>query len=163
VALNFIINGKEYVVPMVTEEPSVVAAASNAAKMARPGGGFFAGNTGSIMIAQVQLVGIPNPDYAKIIIYEHKDEIIRICNEKDPTLIKFGGGVQDIDVRVISSRQGDMVVVHLKVNTLDAMGANAVNTMAEAAAPYLESITGGRVYLRSSLIWRCIVWPAPGS
>jgi len=148
VALNFIINGKEYVIPMVTEEPSVVAAASNAAKMARSGGGFYASNTGSIMIGQIQLVGIQNPAYAKIVIHEHKDEIIRICNEKDPTLIKFGGGVQDVDVRVVPSVQGDMVVVHLKVNTLDAMGANAVNTMAEAVAPYIESITGGRVYLR---------------
>jgi hydroxymethylglutaryl-CoA reductase len=148
VALNFKINGKDYVVPMVSEEPSVVAAASNAAKMARATGGFFASNTGSVMIAQVQVVNVPDPKYAQIKIYENKDKIIALCNEKDPVLVKFGGGMQDLDVRVIDSIIGKMVIVHLKVNTLDAMGANAVNTMAEAVAPYIEELTGGKVYLR---------------
>lgn len=92
VAVNFIINDKEYVIPMVTEEPSVIAAASNAAKTARASGGFFASNTGTVMISQIQLTGIDDPEYAKIIIEEHKDKIIEICNEKDPTLVKFGGG-----------------------------------------------------------------------
>lgn len=148
VALNFKINNKDYVIPMVTEEPSVVAAASNAAKMARESGGFFASNTGSVMIAQVQVINVPDPKYAQIKIYENKDKIIEMCNEKDPVLVKFGGGMQDLDVRVIDSIIGKMVIVHLKVNTLDAMGANAVNTMAEAVAPFIEGLTGGKVYLR---------------
>ncbi|MEY7998902.1 hydroxymethylglutaryl-CoA reductase, degradative [Clostridium sp. Mt-5] len=148
VALNFVVNGKDYVIPMVIEEPSVVAAASNAAKMARETGGFFASNTGSVMIAQIQIIDVADPNYAKMKIYENKDKIIEICNAKDPVLVKFGGGMQDIEVRVIESSAGEMVVVHLKVNTLDAMGANAVNTMAEAVAPFIEEITGGKVYLR---------------
>lgn len=148
VALNFVVNGKDYVIPMVIEEPSVVAAASNAAKMARETGGFFASNTGSVMIAQIQIIDVADPNYAKMKIYENKDKIIEICNAKDPVLVKFGGGVEDIEVRVIESSVGEMVVVHLKVNTLDAMGANAVNTMAEAVAPFIEEITGGKVYLR---------------
>ncbi|WP_446898535.1 hydroxymethylglutaryl-CoA reductase, degradative [Clostridium sp. LBM24168] len=148
IALNFIINGKDYVIPMVTEEPSVVAAASNAAKMARETGGFFASNTGSIMIAQIQIIDIKDPNYVKMKIHENKNKIIKICNDKDPVLVKFGGGVQDVKVRVIQSNVGQMVIVHLEVNTLDAMGANAVNTMAEAVAPFIEKITGGKVYLR---------------
>ncbi|QAT42346.1 hydroxymethylglutaryl-CoA reductase, degradative [Aminipila luticellarii] len=148
VGLNFLINGKDYLIPMVTEEPSVLAAASNAAKMARDNGGFFASNSGSVMIAQVQVLDVPDPNGAKIRIYENKDKIIQICNEKDPVLVEHGGGMQDLDVRIIDSIIGKMVVVHLKVNTLDAMGANAVNTMAEAVAPYIEELTGGTVYLR---------------
>lgn len=148
VGLNFVINGKDYIIPMVSEEPSVVAAASNAAKMARENGGFYTSNTGSVMIAQVQLIDIPDPNFAKIKIYENKNKIIEMCNEKDPTLVKFGGGMEDIEVRIIDTLEGKMVIVHLKVNTLDAMGANAVNTMAEAVAPFLEEITGGKAYLR---------------
>lgn len=148
VALNFTINGKDYIIPMVTEEPSVVAASSNAAKMARENGGFFASNTGSIMIGQIQLMNIEDPNYAKIKIYENKDKIIEICNAKDPVLVKFGGGMEELDVRILDTIVGKMLIVHLKVNTLDAMGANAVNTMAEAAAPYIEEITGGKAYLK---------------
>ena len=148
VAVNFIINNREYVIPMVTEEPSVIAAASNAAKTARAGGGFFASNTGTVMISQIQLTDIDDPEYAKIIIEEHKDRIIEICNEKDPVLVKFGGGVKDVEARIISTKKGVMVIVHLKVNTLDAMGANAVNTMAEAVSPFLEELTGGKACLR---------------
>lgn len=148
VALNFIINGREYVIPMVTEEPSVVAAASNAAKMARPGGGFTTNYTGSVMIAQIQILDVPDPFYAKNLIFENKEKIKTICNEKDPMLVKFGGGVQDVEVRVLDTRIGPMVIVHLLVNTMDAMGANTVNTMAEAVAPFLAEITGGRSELR---------------
>jgi len=148
VALNFMINGKDYIIPMVTEEASVVAAASNAAKLARDSGGFYTNNTGSIMIAQVQVTDILDVDYTRIVIYEHKDEILKICNERDPVLVKYGGGAKDIDVRIINSKDEDFIVVHLKVNTLDAMGANAVNSMAEAVAPFIEKITGGKVYLR---------------
>jgi len=148
VGLNFLINNKDYLIPMVGEEPSVVAAASNAAKMARENGGFYTSSTGSIMISQIQLINVPDPNFAKIKIYESKDKIIEICNEKDPVLVQYGGGMQDIEVRVIDTLVGKMLIVHLKVNTLDAMGGNAVNTMAEAVAPFLEEITGGTAYLR---------------
>lgn len=148
VGINFLINGKDYVVPMVIEEPSVVAAASNMAKLARLNGGFTASNSGSVMIAQIQLVGIADPFNAKIKILEQKDRIMAMCNEKDPVLVKFGGGMVDVEVRVIDSQAGKMVIVHLKVNTLDAMGANAVNTMAEFISPFLEEITGGTACLR---------------
>ncbi|KDE65964.1 3-hydroxy-3-methylglutaryl-coenzyme A reductase [Fusobacterium necrophorum] len=149
VALNFLINGKDYLIPMVSEEASVVAAASNAAKLARNSGGFFTDSTGSIMIAQIQLIDIQDPNYMRMVIYQKKEEIIKLCNEKDPVLVKLGGGVIDVEVRIIEPVHFErMIIVHLKVNTLDAMGANAVNTMAESVAPYLEEITGGKAYLR---------------
>ena len=148
VAINFVINGRDVIIPMVTEEPSVVAACSNAAKMARPSGGFKASSSGNVMIAQIQVLGVAAPFAAKSSILERKDEIIRICNEKDPVLVNFGGGVKDVEVSVIDTMAGPMVIVHLLVDTLDAMGANAVNTMAEAVAPYIEEITEGSVELR---------------
>ena len=148
VALNFKINEKDYIIPMVIEEPSVVAAASNAAKMARENGGFYASNTGSIMIGMIQLVDIDDPYSARIKIYENKAKIIEICNAIDPVLIKFGGGVQDIEVKIIETLIGKMVIVQLNVNTLDAMGANAVNSMAEAVSPFIEEISGGKAYLK---------------
>ena len=148
VGLNFIINGKEVVIPMVSEEPSVIAACTNAAKMARGAGGFTASSSGNIMIGQIQMLNIAAPFAAKSKILEKKDEIIRICNEKDPVLVGFGGGVKDVEVRVIDSIVGPMVIVHLLVDTLDAMGANAVNTMAEAVSPYIEELTGGTAELR---------------
>lgn len=148
VGINFVINGKDYVIPMVTEEPSVVAACSNAAKMARPGGGFTTDYTGSVMISQIQLLDVPAPFYAKGKILENKEKIAEICNARDPMLVKLGGGVKDVEVRVLDSLVGPMVVVHLLVDTGDAMGANAVNTMAEAVAPFLEELTGGRAELR---------------
>lgn len=148
VAINFLLNGKDVVIPMVCEEPSVVAACSNAAKMARPSGGFKASSSGNVMIAQIQVLNVPTPTAAKSMILEKKDEIMRICNEKDPVLVKLGGGVKDVEVRVLETKVGNMVIVHLLVDTGDAMGANAVNTMAEAVAPYIEEITGGNVELR---------------
>jgi len=151
VGINFVINGKDYVIPMVTEEPSVVAACSNAAKMARPGGGFTTDYTGSVMISQIQLLDVPAPFYAKGKILENKEKIAEICNARDPMLVKLGGGVKDVEVRVLDSLVGPMVVVHLLVDTGDAMGANAVNTMAEAVAPFLEELTGGRARARIPL------------
>jgi hydroxymethylglutaryl-CoA reductase len=148
VATNFLINNKEYLVPMATEEASVIAAASNAARLTREKGGIFTSNSGPVMIAQIQIVNITNPFATKNILLENKDEILEIANAQDPVLIKFGGGAKDIEVRVIDSKKGPMVVVHLVVDTRDAMGANAVNTMAEALAPTIEKITGGKVYLR---------------
>lgn len=148
IAMNFIVNGKEVLVPMAVEEPSVVAAASNAAKLARSGGGFFVTNTGPVMIAQIQVVNVPDARAARIALFEKKEEILALANTQDPTLIGLGGGARDLEIRVLDSRLGEMVILHLIVDTRDAMGANAVNTMAEALAPLIEEWTGGRVYLR---------------
>lgn len=148
IAVNFCINEKDYLIPMAIEEPSVVAAASNSAKVARVKGGFFASATDPVMIGQVQLTKVKDPFHAKMRILEHREEILQIANDQDPVLLKFGGGARDLEVRVIDSLKGPMVVTHLLVDTRDAMGANAVNTMAEAIAPYIEKITGGKVYLR---------------
>lgn len=148
IATNFLINGKDYLIPMAIEEPSVVAAASNAAKIARAGGGFKAMASEPLMIGQIQLVNVQDPYSAKFKILEHKNDLIRIANEQDPVLVNLGGGCKDIEVRVLDSNMGPMVIVHIIVDVRDAMGANAVNTMAEALAPYIESIAGGKVYLR---------------
>jgi len=148
IATNFVIDGQEVLIPMATEEPSVIAAASNGARMARGGGGFFTSSTGPVMRAQIQATGIDEPFDARQAILLHKDELMAMANELDPMLVKYGGGVKDIEVYVIDSRLGPMVVTHLIVDCRDAMGANAVNTMAEALAPRIEQITGGRVYLR---------------
>ncbi len=148
VAVNFLINGKDYLIPMAIEEPSVIAAASNSAKMARFAGGFTTSSTGPVMIGQIQAVGITDPAGARMSILEKREEIIRRANEVDPVLVKFGGGAKDVEVRVIDTPGGKMVITHLIVDCRDAMGANAVNTMAETVAPYIEELTGGRVYLR---------------
>ncbi len=148
VATNFLINGRDYLIPMAIEEPSVVAAASHAAKLARVRGGFHTSSTDPLMIAQVQLTGVPDPYHAKAVILEHRQEIMDLANEQDKVLIKVGGGCRDVQVRVIDTPKGPMVVTHLIVDVRDAMGANAVNTMAEAVAPLIERITGGKVYLR---------------
>ncbi|OZE01708.1 hydroxymethylglutaryl-CoA reductase, degradative [Rhodococcus sp. 05-2255-3B1] len=148
IATNFTVNGRDYLVPMATEEPSVVAAASNAARMARGNGGFFTSDTGSVMQAQIQLLEAPDPEAARFRILEARSEIIDLANAQDPTLVKFGGGALDLTVRVLPTRTGTHVIVHLVVDVRDAMGANAVNTMAEAIAPRLAEIAGGRSLLR---------------
>ncbi len=148
IATNFRINGRDYLVPMALEEPSVVAAASNAAKMARVKGGFTVTNTGPVMIGQIQVVGAPRPESARKKLLERKAEVLKKANEQDPMLVSLGGGAKDLNVKVLSSLKGPMVIAELIVNTGDAMGANAVNTMAEAVAPMVEEITGGRVFLR---------------
>lgn len=148
VGVNFLINNRDYIVPMAIEEPSVIAAASNGAKVARAGGGFFTSTTDPIMIGQIQLVDVPAPFEAKIRIYEHKDEILERANSMDPVLVNLGGGAKDITVRIVDTKSGPIIVTHLLVDCRDAMGANAVNTMAEAIGPMLETITGGRAYLR---------------
>jgi len=148
IAVNFLINGRDYMIPMVIEEPSVVAAASNAAKMTREGGGVYTQSTESLMIGQIQLVDVKDPYGARLEILRNKDEILEIANEQDPVLVKLGGGAKDLEARVIDTRLGQMLIVHLIVDVKDAMGANAVNTMAEAVAPRLASITGGRFRLR---------------
>jgi len=148
IATNFLINGKDYLIPMAIEEPSVVAAASNAAKMCRAGGGIKSLATEPLMISQIQLVNVPSPHTAKYIILERKKEIIDLANSTNPVLLKVGGGVRDVEVRILDSPVGPMVVTHLIVDVRDAMGANTVNTMAEAVAPLLEKWTGGKAYLR---------------
>jgi hydroxymethylglutaryl-CoA reductase len=148
IATNFRINGKEYLVPMAIEEPSVVAAASNAAKVARASGGFFAQSTAPVMIGQVQILEVPDPVAARMRILHRKEELLAAANAKDPMLIKFGGGARDLEVRILASPRGTMMVVHLLVDARDAGGMNAVNTMCEALAPEFARLTGGRVVLR---------------
>ncbi|MDP7658015.1 MAG: hydroxymethylglutaryl-CoA reductase, degradative [Nitrososphaerales archaeon] len=148
IAVNFLINDKDYLIPMAIEEPSVIAAASNAARIARIGGGFQASNTGPVMIGQIQAVDIEDPYGGKMSILESKNTILKKANEQDPILVKFGGGAKDVSVDVLDSFIGPMVVTNLLVDCRDAMGANAVNTMAEAVAPLIEEITGGKVNLR---------------
>jgi len=148
IATNFLINNKDYLIPMAIEEPSVVAAASNAARMTREHGGFTATDTGPNMIAQIQVVDVLNPDEAKMKIMEAKEELLAYANEQDPILVRFGGGAKDLRIRIFDTKIGVMLVTELIVDTRDAMGANAVNTMAEALAPRIEKLSGGRVILR---------------
>jgi hydroxymethylglutaryl-CoA reductase len=148
VAVNFQINGKDYLIPMATEEPSVIAAASYAAKMVRDGGGFHTSSTAPVMIGQIQVVKIPNAQAAKSAVLDAKADILKKANDQDPVLNSFGGGAKDLDARVIETTLGQMLIVHLYVDCRDAMGANAVNTMAEAVSPMIEQLTGGHVYLR---------------
>ncbi len=148
IATNFRINGKDYLIPMVIEEPSVVAAASNAAKLARPGGGFTASADEPVMIGQIQLTKIKNMKEAQRAVLENKNELLELANSRDSTLIKLGGGAKEIDARALETPRGAMLVVYLYVDVRDAMGANAVNTMAEMIAPRAEEITGGKARLR---------------
>ena len=148
VATNFKVNGKDYLVPMAVEEASVVAAASNSAKITLENGGFFTSNTGPVMIGQIQCVNVMDPFGAKMRILEKKADIIAKANEQDPILVKFGGGCRDINVKVIDSLTGPMVITELLVDCGDAMGANPVNTMTEGCAPLIERIAKGKVFLR---------------
>ncbi len=148
IAVNFLINKKEYLIPMAIEEPSVVAAASYAAKMARDGGGFYTSSTGPIMIGQIQAVKVKDPCAARMRIIGAKEEILKKANDQDPLLVSVGGGAKDLDAKVINTINGRMLITELHVDCRDAMGPNAVNTMLEAVAPSIEKITGGRVYLR---------------
>lgn len=148
IAVNFLINGKDYLIPMATEEPSVIAAASNAAKMARVKGGFTTSSTEPIMFGQIQVVDLKNPAKAKKAILATKKEILKKANAQDPVLISRGGGAKDLDVKMLKTIAGQMVIVNLHVDCRDAMGANAVNSMAEVVAPLIERISGGKVYLR---------------
>jgi hydroxymethylglutaryl-CoA reductase len=148
IATNFQINGRDYLIPMAIEEPSVVAAASNAAKVARAAGGFTAETTPPVMIGQVQILDVPDPKAARHRILHQRDALLETANALDPVLVKFGGGAKDLEVRIVPSARGTMVVVHLLVDARDAGGMNAVNTMCEALAPELARIAGGRVVLR---------------
>jgi len=148
VATNFLIDEKDYFIPMVLEEPSVVAAASHAAKLARPAGGFKTNCDGPVMIGQIQVIGLEDYEKAKKYVIENKQEIISMANAKDPTLIRYGGGVKDVEARIIETPKGKMLIVHLIVNVSDAMGANIINTMTEHISPYIEKLTGGSVRLK---------------
>jgi len=143
IAVNFYINEKDYLIPMAIEEPSVVAACSNAAKMARIKGGFLTSSTGSIMIGQIQTIGVKDPFSAKMRILKLKDAILNKANEKHRTT-----RANDFDVKVINTPTGDMVITELYIDCKDAMGANAVNSMCESVASLIERATGGKVLLR---------------
>lgn len=147
-ALNFTINGRDYLVPMAIEEPSVVAGASFAARLAREGGGFTASTDEPLMIAQVQVVDVPDMAAATAKLNERKADVLALANQQDAILVKLGGGAREMEVRQLETRLGPMLIVHYIVDVRDAMGANAVNTMAEKTAPLIEELTGGRVYLR---------------
>ncbi len=148
IATNFLVNGRDYLVPMAIEEPSVVAAASNAAKMARPTGGFTATSTEPVMISQIQIVKCPSPKDAEKAILSARKEILEKANQQDPTLLSLGGGAKDLRVRILPSQVGIMVIAELLVDCRDAMGANVANTMAEAVAPMLENVSKGQARLR---------------
>jgi hydroxymethylglutaryl-CoA reductase len=147
--LNFLINGREVLVPMAIEEPSVVAGASFMAKLARDGGGFQAHTTLPEMIAQIQLLDVADLPSARLTILEQKDHLLAEAAEIDPLLKSLGGGPRDLEVRQIDqSAIGPFLVIHLIYDVRDAMGANALNTAAERLAPRIEALTGGRVHLR---------------
>lgn len=152
IGLNFLINGKSYAVPMVVEEPSVVAAVSHAAKLIGDAGGFFAEADRSVMTGQIQVVGCADAWIAKHRIDAARAELIELANAVEPKMRERGGGPIDLDVRILgepaSNRFGTMLVVHLYIDACDAMGANLVNSMCEGIAAKIEEITGGRVFLR---------------
>ncbi|HEV8049839.1 MAG TPA: hydroxymethylglutaryl-CoA reductase, degradative [Thermoplasmata archaeon] len=148
IATNFRVNGQDVLVPMAIEEPSVVAAASNSAKVTRPTGGFRASTTPPVMIGQIQILGVPDPSGGRHRVLDAKERLLAAANARDPMLVKFGGGARDLEVRILPSPRGTMLVVHLLVDARDAGGMNAVNTMCEALAPEVARLSGGRVVLR---------------
>lgn len=167
VATNMIVDDRDVLVPMATEESSVIAAVCNSAKRCRSTGGFRTSYAGSLTIAQVQILDVADPNRARLEILRRMEDIREICDKVDPMLVELGGGLRDVEVRLLQGRRGTMVVVHLIVDTRDAMGANAVNTMAERIAPVLADWTGGRALLRilSNLADRRLtraeaIWPA---
>ena len=148
VATNFSVNGRDVLVPMAIEEPSVVAGASFAARLAREGGGFICSSSEPLMISQIQILDLADAQGARLDVLASKARLMDIAQEADPMLVQAGGGPRDIEARVIESAVGPMLVVHVMVDCRDAMGANAVNTIAERLRPALQEITGGRVGLR---------------
>jgi hydroxymethylglutaryl-CoA reductase len=150
--LNLVVNQREYVVPMVVEEPSVIAAVSFAAKTARLGGGFFAEADDPVMVGQVQVTHFGDPEGATARLNAHREQLLALANSFHPQLVARGGGAKEIEVRLLAAPEGakaePILVLHLLVDTQEAMGANMINTMAEGLAPMVEQITGGRVYLR---------------
>ncbi|MBU5267906.1 hydroxymethylglutaryl-CoA reductase, degradative [Virgibacillus proomii] len=160
--LNFLINGKEYLVPMAIEEPSVVASASHIGKIVREAGGFTTEATERIMIGQIQVVGCPDYQVARAALLNEQATLLEQANASYPSIVKRGGGAKDLEVRLLNEQAGStyqqMLVLHIYINTCDAMGANIINTMVESLAPTVEKITKGKVYLRilSNLADRCL-------
>ncbi|HOZ37190.1 MAG TPA: hydroxymethylglutaryl-CoA reductase, degradative [Anaerolineaceae bacterium] len=149
IAQNFVVNGRSVLVPMVVEEPSVVAAVSYMAKLAQSGGGFKAWMSSQEMIGQVQLLDLADVDAAQNLIETHKLDLLQQASALNPGLTRHGGGIRELEVRRISESQiGSFLVVHLILDVADAMGANMVNTAVESLAPWLEELTGGRAHLR---------------
>jgi hydroxymethylglutaryl-CoA reductase len=149
IAVNFLINNKEYLVPMTVEEPSVLAAVSNSAKLVREGGGFFTSATDPVMIGQIQVVDVPNLEDAKKALEENKEEFLQIADSCDEVIVSFGGGARDLEIRLFPETSiGPMLVLHLYYDARDAMGANTINTALEAMAPLVARLTGGRTGLR---------------
>jgi hydroxymethylglutaryl-CoA reductase len=149
IAVNFLINGKDYLIPMVIEEPSVVAGASHAARLAREGGGFFAESDEALMIGQIQVLGLADLDAARAAVLAHKQRLLDLANQTDPVVVSLHGEAREVETRIVpESPVGPMLVIHVLYNCRDAMGANMVNTACEALAPLVEEITGGRVNLR---------------
>lgn len=159
--LNFLINEKPYIVPMVVEEPSILAAVSSAAKVVRNAGGFEVESDDPILIGQIQLVDVRHPMKVRHTILQEKQEILNLANSLHPNMVKRGGGAIDLEVMIHQQDRhpGSMVVVHLLVDTRDAMGANLVNSMCEGVAPLIEKMSGSKVYLRilSNLTDRAMV------
>lgn len=149
IACNFLINGRDYLIPMAVEEPSVLAAISHAAKLIRAGGGFHTEATEPVMIGQIQVLDVPDMDAAVHAIRTHKADLMAIADTSDPIILKFGGGARDIIPRVFPDTPvGPMLIVHLHFDTRDAMGANAINTALERLAPRIAELTNGRTSLR---------------
>jgi len=149
VAVNFFVNGRDYLIPMAIEEPSVVAGASYAAKLARAGQGFICHSTAAEMIAQIQVLDVADPWSARFELLSHRAELLALAEEVDPVIVRLGGGARDLVVEVIErSEVGPMLEVRLVYDCCDAMGANTLNTSAEWIAPRVAAITGGRVNLR---------------
>jgi hydroxymethylglutaryl-CoA reductase len=148
IALNFVVNGRDVLVPMAIEEPSVVAGASFMAKLAREGGGFQVSSTEPEMIGQMQVLDLDDPGAAREQLLGEKARLLELADGTDPVIVNLGGGARDLEARVLDSPLGQMLIVHLIYDTRDAMGANTINTACEALAPVIEDITGGRVHLR---------------
>src|SRR5215471_4125776 len=150
--LNLTVNGRDYIVPMAVEEPSVVAAVSFAAKIVREAGGFIAEADDSMMIGQVQVTRYGDPTVASQRLQAAKDQILALANSFQPQLLRRGGGARDIEVRVLPAPEGPrgepIMIIHVIMDTQEAMGANLINTVAEGIAPLIEQITGGKVYCR---------------
>ena len=146
-AMNFVINDKEMLIPMVTEEPSVIAAASNSGKIVTRSGGFQTYMEERLVIGQIALKNVPDIKKAEAALHKHEEQIIELAHAAHPSILNYGGGVRKIETRILPADQEyntpEFFVVHLSVDTSEAMGANIVNTMTEATAPYIESITGG--------------------
>jgi hydroxymethylglutaryl-CoA reductase len=164
IATNFMVNDRDVLVPMVIEEPSVVAGASLAARLARAGGGFWAETTEPLMIGQIQVLDLSELQGAAAAVLDQKDRLIDLANSVDPVVVSLHGGARDVEVRTFpDSPVGPMLVVHLIYDCRDAMGANMVNTACEALAPLVAEIAGGRLTCGSFPIWQTGAWPGRGA